>query len=99
MMLQVYDILRIESLKDRLPQLCKTDRDFVVAHLVTLQAMGIPTDASLEQERLESLVIEFGWRLAYCRYVESELQGHRMPVRYDEWAGRQKKATDSPDRA
>jgi len=85
-MLQVVDILRIESLKDRLPQLCKTDRDFVVAHLVTLQAAGIPADASLEQERIENLVIQFGWRLAYCRYVETELQGHRMPVRYDEWA-------------
>lgn len=98
-MLAVVDILRIESLKDRLTQLCKTDRDFVVAHMVTLRAMGIPADASLEQERLESLVIDFGWRLAYCRYVEAELQGHRMPVRYDEWAGRQKKATESPDQA
>lgn len=99
MMLQVADILRIESLKDRLPQLCKTDLDFVVSHLVTLRVAGIPADASLEQERLENLVIDFGWRLAYCRYIETELQGHRMPVRYDEWAGRQKKATESPDRA
>jgi len=90
LMLAVVDILRISSLKDRLPQMCKTDRDFVVAHLVTLQAAGIPADASLEQERLENLVIQFGWRLAYCRYVETELQGHRMPVRYDEWSGRQK---------
>lgn len=98
-MLAVVDILRIESLKDRLPKLCKTDRDFVVAHLVTLQAMWIPADASLEKERLESIVIDFGWRLAYCRYVETELQAHRMPVRYDEWAGRQKKATENPDRA
>ena len=98
-MLAVVDILRIESLKDRLPKLCKTDRAFVVAHLVTLQVAGIPDDASLEQERLENLVIQFGWRLAYCRYVETELQAHRMPVRYDEWAGRQKKATESPDRA
>lgn len=98
-MLRIDDILRIESLKARLPRLCKTDRDFVVAHLVTLQAAGIPADASLEQERLGSLVVEYGWRLAYCRYVETELQGHRMPVRYDEWAGRQKQATESPDRA
>lgn len=98
-MLRVVDILRIESLKDRLPQLCKTDLDFVVAHIVTLQAAGIPADASLELERLESIVIDFGWRLAYCRYVEQELQGHRMPVRYDEWAGRQKCTTDGPDRA
>jgi CelD/BcsL family acetyltransferase involved in cellulose biosynthesis len=89
-MLAVYDILRIESLKDRLPKLSKTDSDFVVAHLVTLQAAGIPADASLEQERLENLVIQFGWRLAYCRYVETDLQGHRTPVRYDEWSGRQK---------
>lgn len=98
-MLAVSDILRIESLTGRLPNLCKTDRDFVVAHLVILQAMGIPADASLEHERLESIVIDFSWRLAYCRYVETELQGHRMPVRYDEWAGRQKRATESPDRA
>lgn len=98
-MLRVGDVLRIESLKSRLPMLCDTDLQFVMAHLVTLQVCGIPGDAEGEQSRLENLVIDYGWRLAYCRYVEQKLNARQRPVRFEEWAGRQKQATESPDRA
>lgn len=96
-MLRPDDILRIESLKSRLPMLCDTDLQFVMAHLVTLQVCGIPGHAEAEKSRLENIIVEYGWRLGYCRYVEGKVNARQRPVRYDEWVGRQKQATEGQD--
>lgn len=96
-MLTTVDILQIESLKSRLPRLCEKDLQFVMAHLVALQVCGIPGDAENEKQRLENVVIDYGWRVGYCRYVDGKLNARQRPVSFEEWSERQKQQKGKHD--
>lgn len=95
MTLTASDVAMIATLRDRLPKLNPHDRDYVLGHAVALYTAGIPNDAQREFQLLESLVIQFGWRLAYCRYVERFVRRNNsdVPMDYEEWKSCQKKSS------
>lgn len=84
-MLTAATILSIEKFKSQLPKLSKGDAAYVIGHLVALETAGIPGDAAGEKARLERFILQFGFHLAYFRYVE-RIVGHlHIPKTYDDW--------------
>lgn len=79
-------ILSIEAFKARLPKLSQVDAAYVIGHLVALETAGIPGDAPGEKQRLERLILQFGFHLAYFRYVELMVGKLHIPKTYDDWA-------------
>lgn len=86
-MLTPGQILHLNGIKESLPPLEPHDRDYVMGHAVALEASGIADDASWERTQLEKIIIQFGWRLAYCRWVEKRISGNqrREIISYEEW--------------
>ena len=89
-MLTAMNILELSRLREQLPKLGSEDVDDVMRYAVAIQTAGIPGDASCEWYRLEHLVIEFAWRLAYCRYIENQIAINEMPVTFDTWRNHEK---------
>lgn len=84
-MLTATDVAILGRLRDNLPELEPHDRDHVLAYGVALQTAGIPGDGAKERNILENLVLQYGWRLAFCRYVERCIAQFGEPVSYGEW--------------
>lgn len=91
-------ISAIEKLRGKLPELEPHDRDYVLGHAVALETAGIGNDASREYQLLSRLIQQFGWRLAYCRYVERCVAVRKKSsiVSYEEWKARQANVTTTP---
>jgi hypothetical protein len=88
----------IENIRDTLPLLEPHDRDYVMGHAVALETAGIENDASREYQLLSRLIQQFGWRLAYCRYVERCVAAKKKAsiVTYEEWKARQTDVAATP---
>lgn len=84
-MLTAGTILSIESFKAKLPKLSEVDAAYVIGHLVALETAGIPGDGAGEKGRIERLILQFGWHMAYFRYVEGMVAKGRCPLTYDGW--------------
>ena len=84
-MLTATDISLLGRLRDKLPELEPHDRDHVLAYGVALYTAGIPGDGAQERNVLENLIVQYGWRIAYCRYVEMRLAVRGVPVSYCQW--------------
>lgn len=89
-MLTANDILEIKRFETKLPDLSIQDLAYIVGHRVALETAGITSDAAKEKHQLERLILQFGWRLAYCRYVDNCLNQFAEPCGYDDWLKSQK---------
>jgi len=85
MTLTTADVCCLSRLRDKLPDLESHDRDHVLAYGVALYAAGITGDGSKERNILENLIIQYGWRIMFCRYVERCIAQCGEPVSYAEW--------------
>ncbi len=79
------EVLNCKRIQNELPELEPHDRNYVMGHVVALETSGIPNDASFERDMIEKVIIQFGWRLAFCRYVERCIAQCGEPVSYGEW--------------
>lgn len=85
MTLTAYGVLEVMRFEDRLPELSAEDKAYVLGHRVALETAGVTPDAAREKDLLERLILQFGWRLAYCRYVENCLNQFAEPCGYEDW--------------
>ena len=88
-MLTAAAVLYIEEFKAKLPALSVEDSHYVIGHLVALETAGIPGDAAGEKRRLERLILQFGWHLAYFRYVDGLVAVKERPRTYNDWLDHQ----------
>ena len=84
-MLTATDVAMLGRLRDRLPELQPEDRDHVMAYGVVLYTAGIPGDAAKERSHLEDLIVQYAWRIKFCRYVERCVAQFGEAVTFGEW--------------
>lgn len=82
MALTSHGLLALKRFEGQLPELSPEDKAYVLGHMVALETAGISSDGNRERSILERLILQFGWRLAYCRSIEKQFGS---PNGYDAW--------------